>query len=384
MKNKIAIYYDSLIAKGGGARVVLELAQTLNADIITCEVDDKLKNWIPKDIKIISTGSFFKSINLPFFYLFELPVRFFFLKNHGYELNIFVGTYSMFAAKNTTNNVWLCFSPNRVMYDLQEWKMKHSTFINRLFLSLHVLLYKQLDNWVVRNNLDLITAQNITINNRIKKYYGKDSLIIHSPVNVNNYSFQKVGDFYLTVSRLMPEKRISLIVEAFNQMPDKKLVIVGNGPERNLIISKIAKNKNISLLTNVEDATLQKLYAECFATVYMPLDEDFGLVPIESMASGKICIAANEGGCRETIINGKTGFLIQPTISRIVETISNLSKEQVLHMKNDCIQQAKYFDLNTFKIKWKVVADYYLQNTDNPTNMNTAPNNYTYSLGHKG
>lgn len=361
MKTKIAIYSDSLMSRGGGAHVVRELATALNADIITCEVDENFRNSLPKTIKIITTGSLFKNVSVPFFSLFESPFRFYFMKDKKYDLNIYVGNYSIFAARNTKNNVWLCFSPNRIMYDLKDWKLKTSPFVNRIFLYLHVLLFQKIDNYLIKNHIRLIIAQNQNVKDRVSKYYQKRSLVIHSPVNTVNYYFKKVGDFYLTVSRLVPEKRILLIAEAFSLMPNKKLIIVGSGSEQKNIEKLIKSKDNITLLDNLDDDGVRELYSECFATIYMPINEDFGLVPIESMASGKICVAANEGGCKETIVNMVTGVLISPTVSDIVTTVNTIVEKDVLSMKNDCIERARMFDTSLFVREWKVVTQRLLQ-----------------------
>lgn len=361
MKSKIAIYSDSLLSRGGGAHVVRELAKSLNADIVTCEVDQNFRDSLPSNITIITTGSFFKNVSIPFFSLFESPLRFYFMKDKKYDLNIFVGNYSIFASRNTKNNIWLCFTPNRIMYDLKEWKLKTSPLLNRIFLFFHTVLFQKMDNYIVKKYMKIIIAQNRNIKDRIFKYYQKKSIVIHSPVCTKNYSFKKFGDFYFTVSRLVPEKRVQLIAEAFSLMPNKKLIIVGNGTEKKKIKSIIEGKNNIQLFDNIDDNGVRKLYSECLATIYMPIYEDFGLVPIESMASGKLCIAANEGGCKETIENMKSGILINPTVSDIIKTVNTLTKKDVLSMKGNCIKRAKLFDIDLFEKKWKIVTQHLLK-----------------------
>lgn len=167
------------------------------------------------------------------------------------------------------------------------------------------------------------------------------------------FKFEQFGDFYLAVSRLNPEKRISLIAKAFTKLPQKKLIIVGSGPEKNKILKIINNNKNIQLLVDVNEEELANLYSNCLAVIYMPIDEDFGLVPLEGMASGKVCIAADEGGCKETVIDGKTGFLIKATEKNIINIINDFNINQAKKMKSDCINQAKRFSIEKCIREWK-------------------------------
>lgn len=358
---KIAIYSDPLMGKGGGTRVVIELANRLHADIITSGFDSKLRNNLNKDVKVIDIGNLSIKSDNSFGYLFEAPIRFIFARKFNYDLNIYVGSFSIYASHKTKNNIWLCFTPNRIMYDLKDWKFRNSSAFKKIIYWFHIFLFKSYDQRAAKRNFDKIVTQTKNVQQRVKKYYGKDSEVIYSPTDTSKYKFNKLGNYYLSVSRLSPEKRMSLIAKAFVNMPDKYLVLVGNGLEKNEILKIIKNRKNIQLLSNVNDIELRKYYADCKGTIYMPIDEDFGLVPIESMASGKVCIAANEGGCKETIINGKTGFLINPTEKDLTEKINKLKDEALLKMKDDCIKRAKDFDIDVCIGKWNGVISQFRQ-----------------------
>ncbi|MDM7121723.1 glycosyltransferase, partial [Klebsiella pneumoniae] len=133
----------------------------------------------------------------------------------------------------------------------------------------------------------------------IKKVYGRDSDVIYPPVDVDRFSLvDEKEDFYFTASRLVPYKRIDLIVEAFSHMPDKKLVVIGDGSEMGKIKSKAARN--IEILgyqsNEVMQSTMQKAKAFVFAA-----EEDFGITPVEAMACGTPVIAYGKGGVLETV-----------------------------------------------------------------------------------
>lgn len=355
---KIAIYSDPLLGKGGGSKVVLELANKLNADIITSGFDKKLYSKLNKNIKVIDIGNFTIKYNYALGYLFEAPLRFILNNIKGYDCYLYVGSFCIFASKVDKNNIWFCLTPNRIMYDLKEWKFKNSNFAQKIIFSLHILLFKYLDQYKVKHNFKEIITQTNTVKDRIKKYYNKSSKVIYSPVDTSKYKFKKIGDYYLAVSRLSPEKRMDLIAKTFTGL-NEKLVLIGNGTEINKIKKIIKGFKNISLLNNISDDQLIEYYSNCKAVIYMPVEEDFGLVPIEAMASGKICIAADEGGCKETIIDGKTGYLIKASEKELKSAIYKINDKLLLAKKDMCISHAKNYDVNLIVSQWKkLLLDY--------------------------
>ncbi len=359
---KIGIYTDTLAIKGGGTKAVIELANQLNADIITAGFNPQINHWLKINNEVIDLGNLTLKWNHSLGYLIEAPLRFLLnKKNLNYDVHIFTGVSSFFAAKKTNKNIWLCFSPNRILYDLYEWKVSNDIFIKRTFFKFYSFILRPLDQKYIKDNISLVVPQTKIVLDRVSKYYGINSAIINTSVNTSKYRFNKFGDFFLTVSRLMSEKRIPLIIEAFKEMPDKKLVIVGSGPERNKIVESIREYDNIKLLENLEEDKLLDLYANCLATIYMPMDEDYGLVPIEGMASGKPCIAVNEGGCRETVLDQKTGLLISPDKNSIIKAVNEMDIATAMKMKRGCIEQAQKFDTALITAQWKQLLNKQIQ-----------------------
>lgn len=353
---KIAIYYDSLISKGGAERVVIQLANQLGADIITSGYDPNINSWIPINVNVINLGNQSTAIFKPLGILFEAPLRFFLNKNmFDYDVNIYCGFSSIYCSskKYKSKNVWFCLTPNRILYDLRKVVIKNARMFAKPAFYSYQLVFSWLDQHVIKNNFEDIISQTFTVSKRVKDYYGKKSKVIYPPVDINKYKFKQFGDFYLAVSRFYPEKRMSLIAETFAKMPNKKLVIVGDGPEKGKIKKIIKNSKNIKLVGDISEKKLVDLYSNCLAVVYMPINEDFGLVPLEGMASGKMCIAANEGGCRETVIDGKTGFLVKASEENIRRIINTFDKNQAKKMKAACMIQANKFSINTCVSKWK-------------------------------
>jgi glycosyltransferase involved in cell wall biosynthesis len=145
-------------------------------------------------------------------------------------------------------------------------------------------------------------------------------------VDINDYRFDRSGGFWMSVNRLVPKKRVKEQINAFRGT-EEELVIVGEidhkfqfyGEETKLLASEA---ENIHIKGFVSDSELKDLYSKCKGVIYLPHFEDLGIVPIESMASGKPVIAAAEGGPLETVIDGQTGWLIKPTSKQIQDVIT--------------------------------------------------------------
>jgi len=353
---KIAIHYDSLIAEGGAERVVIQLANYLKADIVTSGFNPKLKKWLQIKVKVIDIGNLSVRLFKPLGVLFEAPIRFMFYKGaRDYDLNIYCGFTSIYGSNRNNYNILYCLTPNRIIYDLRNYKQENAGILKRFFLKLHIRFFEKLDQKIVRNNFKLILSQSREIKKRVKTFYGLNTNVIYPPLDISSYKYGNPEGFYLTVGRLFTEKRIDLIIKAFLKMPDKKLIIVGDGPEKSKFNKLIKNSENIKLFTKITDSKLKELYTKCIAVIFMAKDEDYGLVPIEASASGKICIAANEGGCIETVINNKTGYLITPHISEIQATVSKLKNSTLRSMKGDCIKNARRFNAETSFRNWDMV-----------------------------
>lgn len=352
---KIGIFHDCLVGKGGAERVVIELANHLNADLITSGFNPELK-WIDIKTRVIDISNISVKYSYTIGYNIEAPLRFFLnRKKFNYDLYIFSGVSSIFGAEKGNKNIWFCHTPNRILYDLRKIRLDRANIIKKILYKIYIKILYSKDQNIIKNNIQKIISDSKNVQKRVKKYYDRKAEVIYPPIDTKKFKFRKFGDFYLAVSRLIPEKRINLIAKAFIKLLNERLVIVGDGPEKKKILKIIKNNKNIELLSNIDDRKLKELYSTCLATIYMPFNEDFGLVPLEGMASGKACIAANEGGCKETVINGKTGFLIEATEEDIIDTVKKFDIKKASQMKKECIKQAKKFDIKECTKKWKKV-----------------------------
>ena len=202
---------------------------------------------------------------------------------------------------------------------------------------------------------------------RIKKYLKREAVVINPPIETSKFHYKKSRDYWLSVNRLITHKRIEMQMKAFSKLPDEKLIMVGSYEKSKHFqeyadyIKKI-KPENVEILSWVDFNELVGLYANCRGFITTSQDEDFGMAPVEAMASGKPVIAPNEGGYKETVINNKTGVLIDNIDeNKLINTIKQISNElknpkNQLKYKKACINQAKNFDTEIFikKIKQEI------------------------------
>ncbi len=220
------------------------------------------------------------------------------------------------------------YTPIRYAWDMQNQYLSQAGLNRGLrgFLAKSLLHYIRI--WDMRTvaNVDHYLAISNFIARRIQKLYKRDAAVIYPPVDISRFKLQtQKDDFYLTVSRLVPYKKVGLIVEAFTRMPEKRLVVIGDGPGMKRL-KKIA-TPNIELLgfqdnANIEDH-MQRAKAFIFAA-----EEDFGIVPVEAQACGTPVIAYGKGGSLETVVEGKTGiFFNKQTPESIIQSIEAFEEQ---------------------------------------------------------
>ena len=244
-------------------------------------------------------------------------------------------------------------TPMRYAWDQMNTYIDHSNFKKYgLELPLRYLLYKLREwDYISGNRPDYLIANSKFTARRIKKFWGLESDIIHPPVDTKRFSFNNSREnYYLSINRLVPNKRIDLIIKAFNKL-NLPLVIIGDGPEMNFL-KKIAK-KNIQFHGNCSNSKVENYLSKCRAFVYSGI-EDFGIAPVEAMASGAPVIAYGKGGLLDTVNclrdcpkdEISTGILFNNQSSQdIVDTIDWFEDRQVW-------KQFKAEDLNHYTQKF--------------------------------
>lgn len=171
--------------------------------------------------------------------------------------------------------------------------------------------------------VDYYISNSDYVGRRIKETYRRDSITIHPNIDISRFELcEDKQDYYLTSSRLVAYKKIDAVIEAFNQMPDKKLVVIGGGP--NLEEYKKLAGPNVTVMGYQPFEVLKEKMQHAKAFVFAP-DEDFGMIPIEAESCGTPVIAYGHGGSLETVSDGKTClFFNEQTPEAIMEAVKRL------------------------------------------------------------
>lgn len=354
---KVALVQDWLTELGGAEKVFAAIYELYpQADIYTLVYNPKLleKLNIPENkvyTSFIQKLPFAKKKYRNYLPLFPKAIESFDLSN--YDLII---SSSYCVAKGVLTHagqihVCYCHSPVRYAWDLYFQYLRESGLNKK---SLKGLLAKsilhKLRIWdiISTNRVDYFISNSNYIKRRINKVYRRDAETIYPPVSVKEFTNTKTKeDFYFTCSRMVPYKKIDIIVEAFSKMPDKRLIVIGCGPD----MQKIEKLKtpNIEIWGYQPFPVLKDCMEKAKAFIFAA-EEDFGIVPVEAQACGTPVIAFGKGGSLETIINKKTGlFFYKQTSDAIIESVKNFEEIETSFDSEIIRQHALNFDIEIFK-----------------------------------
>jgi glycosyltransferase involved in cell wall biosynthesis len=217
----------------------------------------------------------------------------------------------------------MCYSPMRYAWDLQHQYLSESGLNRGLKGALARVVLHYLRQWDLRtaNGVDEFIAISKFIKRRIHKVYRRDAHVIYPPVQVDGFTLETHKEsFFLTASRMVPYKRMDLIVEAFSMLPQHKLVVIGDGPDFEKVRAKAGPNVQMMGFQPFEVLRdhMQRARAFVFAA-----EEDFGITPVEAQACGTPVIAFGKGGSLETVIDGETGiFFNEQTVDSLFEAIT--------------------------------------------------------------
>jgi len=353
---KIAIFHDYLETIGGAERLVLTLARHFQADLITTSYDPALPARAGfGDVNIISLGTLHPG---PPFKQIDASRKFSRARFPGYAKYVLSGNWAHYAARHHHPNLYYCHTPTRMFYDQRDAVQARLPLGRRLVASTWTTVHGTWDRRAVRS-CDRIIVNSENVKARVRRYYHREADVIHPPVDTSRFRFNGLGHQWLSVNRLYPEKRIELQLEIFRRLPREGLTIVGGfskGDRAERYVASLNPPANVTMGGEVPEATLQDLYACCRGVISTAVDEDFGMTPVEAMASGKCVLATDEGGHRETIVDGRTGFLLPPTADAFASRIASLDDTALQSMRDACIDRARQFDVATFLAKMETAV----------------------------
>lgn len=245
-------------------------------------------------------------------------------------------------------------TPIRYAWDLQHQYLRESGLSSGLKGWIAKWMLHKMRIWDYRTaaGVDHFVANSQYIARRIRKVYGRNADVVYPPVDVSRFPLQRQKDsFYLTASRLVPYKKVDLIVSAFARMPDRRLVVVGDGPEIEKI--KNSAGPNVEMLGYQPFAVLQDLMQRARAFVFAA-EEDFGIIPVEAQASGTPVIALGKGGALETVrglgSEHPTGvFFEQQTVEELIRAVRTFEAHEGEFEPEQCRNNALRFSTPRFR-----------------------------------
>ena len=357
---KIAIVVDWLVTYAGAERVLEQiLACYPDADLFALvDAVPEGKRQFINNKKV--TTSFIQ--RLPFAstkyrsYLPLMPLAIEQLDVSAYDLVI---SSSHAVAKGVLTgpdqpHICYCHSPIRYAWDMQHQYLHEANLEHGLKSWLARWILSKIRIWDARtpNGVDHFIANSEFIKRRIRKIYRRESAVIYPPVDTASFTCQpKKDDFYFTASRMVPYKKISLIVEAFSKMPDKRLIVIGDGPEYERIKAKAGNN--VTLLGYQAFDVLRDHMQRARAFVFAA-EEDFGIIPVEAQACGTPVIAFGKGGALETICGLDTQlptgvFFPHQTPESVIAAVQEFEREEKRITPEACRKNAERFSIATFR-----------------------------------
>jgi len=357
---KIAFFEPSRIVWGGGqkesANTAAYLSEKHDVTFFTQKPPDEKLDFNKCKIEFIKPHNRF----LASVAFFMKKLR----KKEKFDAMVIGSFPAPFVAFRNTSlpSVYISHSPPRYFYKLKKYMLKNATLKGKIMIHVKNIFFKRLDYLAAQKHTKLLGISK-EITRRIKRDYNRESDAFYPYVDPEKYKTEKYGDFILSVTRLVSPKRPLMIAEAMEFVKNKniKMVFAGEGPLKEEIEKLAKKNKNIILKGFVSEEELKELYANCLAAIYIPINEDYGYVPVEAGVSGKATIGVNEGGLKETIVDGKTGFLIDNvTPEKVAEKIDILSNNKKLAIKMGKAAKkycVKFHPKNTFDVLDKAIEE---------------------------
>ncbi|HEY3329591.1 MAG TPA: glycosyltransferase [Capsulimonadaceae bacterium] len=382
---KVALVHDDLVQSGGAERVVGVLHELYpSAPIYTSIYDPKttLSSLADADIRT----SYMQKWPLACRKLHKLALTSYPVAFEQFDLSeydVVISSSSRFAkgiiTPPETCHICYCHTPARFAWRHHEYLAQSAT--TRLLSPLMRGMLSKLRAWdyVSAQRVDYFIANSANVAKRINKYYRRDTAaVIYPPIETKRFSAapaDEVGDHFLIVSRLVGYKRLDLAVEACTRL-GLPLRIIGTGPEEKAL--KRIAGPTVSFLGRLPDKEVSAQYARCRALIF-PGEEDFGMTPLECMASGRPVVGFGRGGALETIIDGQTGlFFHEQTVESLSEALVAMKN---LHVLPELLQaHASRYDVAEFNTQMSRFVQWAVEEQRHRLNGPSAPQMRTSSV----
>ena len=364
-KVKVAIVHDWYVASGGAEKVVKQIIDLYpHADLFSVVdfFNEEQRSEYLQGKRVTTT--FIQK--LPFAkskyrnYLSLMPFAIEQLDLTSYDLVI---SSSHAVAKGVITgpdqtHICYCHSPIRYAWDLKFQYLKETGLDSGLKAWIAKKMLYKIRQWDLStvNGVDYFIANSNFIKSRVWKAYRREAEVIYPNVEVEDFDLVKTKkDYYFTASRMVPYKKLDLIVKAFSKMPDKKLIVIGDGPDMAKIMK--VKTNNIEILGYQTFDVLKEHLQNAKAFVFAA-EEDFGIIPVEAQACGTPVICYGKGGLLETVENNKTGIHFdQQTELSIIDAVTRFESNYDTFDGEYIRNHSSKFSTEVFKQKFKRFVD---------------------------
>jgi glycosyltransferase involved in cell wall biosynthesis len=248
-------------------------------------------------------------------------------------------------------HVCYCHNPFRYAWSEREATLAARSLLTRPALRLLLSRWRQWD-WIAAQRVDTYVANSAITQKRIKRYFGRESTVLHPPVELSRFSPGPVGDHYLVLAELMAHKRIDVAIRAFNAL-GRPLVVVGDGPEYRRL--KRLAGPSVRLTGRISDGEVADLLRTAQALV-VTAEEEFGIAAVESLASGRPVIALRAGGVLETVSEGVTGAFYDDADDprSLAAAVAGFDVARV--DSSGCVRSAHRFGADRFKQRLRAIV----------------------------
>ena len=357
---KVAIVHEWFVDYSGSERVVEQMLNLFPQADLYAQVEflpDNLRGFIQN--KKVTTSFIQKLPRAKKSYRSYLPLMPLAVEQFdmsGYDLilsNNHAVAKGVITGPDQVHISYVC-SPIRYAWDLTHQYLRESGLDNGVKGWLAKWILHRIRMWDVRtgNGVDEFVADSQFIARRIRKVYGREAAVIYPPVDIESFSLRSdKEDFYLAASRMVPYKKMNMIVEAFRQMPDKKLVVIGDGPDFEKVRARAGANVQLMGYQPFEVLRdhLQRAQEFVFAA-----EEDFGILPVEAQACGTPVIAYGKGGALETVIDGETGCHFQEqSVDHIIHAVRRFEFERPRLQPQTIRENALRFAVERFQAEFR-------------------------------
>jgi glycosyltransferase involved in cell wall biosynthesis len=357
--NKTAIVHEWLVNYAGSERCVESFVNIWkDADVFTLVdfLNDEERNIILKGkhakTSFIQTLPFARKHHRQYLPLFPLAIEQFDLTGYNTIISSSHAVAKGILVNHDQLHITYCHTPMRYAWDLYHQYLREANLEKgiKAFYVKRVLHRMRIWDVIASARVNYFIANSKFVAGRIEKIYRREADVIYPPVDTDKFTLNENKDnYYLTASRFVPYKRVDLVVEAFSKMPDKKLLVIGDGPQEKKI--KALAGKNIEFIGYQPPDELKKYMQNARAFVFAA-EEDFGIVVVEAMACGTPVLALGRGGTAETVVDNKTGVHIcEQSVRGITDAVERFEKNIRLFDLKYIRQYSEQFSRKIFEDK---------------------------------